>query len=49
MFALTLQQLRLEALRSSLTVLAIAAVIAEILILEGFLARLYLQLRQTIL
>ncbi len=49
MFALTLRQLRLETLRSSLTVLAIAAVIAEILILEGFLAGLYLQLRQAVL
>jgi hypothetical protein len=48
-FTLTLRQLRLEALRSSLTVLAIAAVIAEILIIEGFLAGLYLQLRQAVL
>ncbi len=49
MFTLTLRQLRLDAIRSSLTVLAIAAVIAEILILEGFLAGLYVQLRQAVL
>lgn len=49
MFKLTLHQLRLDLLRSSLTVLAIAAVIAEILVLEGFLAGLYLDLRQAVL
>lgn len=49
MLALTFRQLRLDAVRSILTVLAVAAVVAEILILEGFLAGLYFQLRQAVL
>ncbi len=49
MLALTFRQMRLDAVRSILTVLAVAAVIAEILILEGFLAGLYFQMRQAVL
>lgn len=49
MLALVHRQLRFEAGRTIFTVLAIAAVIAEILILEGFLAGLYEQLRTAIL
>lgn len=40
---------RKRAGRTSLTVLAIAAIIAEILILEGFLAGMYTQLRNAVL
>lgn len=48
MLAFVFRQLRFESGRSFLTVLAIAAVIAEILILEGFLAGLYSQLRTAV-
>lgn len=49
MLALVYRQLRFETGRTALTVLAIAAVIAEILILEGFLAGLYSQLRTAVI
>jgi putative ABC transport system permease protein len=49
MLFLVLRQLRFEWGRTGLTILAIGAVIAEILILEGFLAGLYSQLRQAVL
>lgn len=49
MLTLLFRQLRFEALRGIFTVLAIAAVIAEILILEGFLAGLYSQLRDAVI
>lgn len=49
MLVLVFRQLRLESGRTILTVLAIAAVIAEILILEGFLAGLYEQMRTAVL
>ncbi len=49
MLDLVLKQLRYNSFRSLLTVLAIAAVIAEILILEGFLAGLYKQLQSAVL
>lgn len=49
MLVLVYRQLRLESGRTILTVLAIAAVIAEILILEGFLAGLYEQMRMAVL
>lgn len=46
---LILRQLRLESARTTLTVLAIAGVIAVILVLEGFLAGLYDQLRTAVI
>jgi ABC-type antimicrobial peptide transport system permease subunit len=46
---LVFRQLRFELARTILTILVIAGVIAEILILEGFLAGLYDQLRQAVL
>jgi ABC-type antimicrobial peptide transport system permease subunit len=46
MISLLIRQLRLEVTRCIFTIVAIAAVVAEILILEGFLAGLYLQLRE---
>ncbi len=49
MLALVHRQLRFESGRTIFMVLAIAAVIAEILILEGFLAGLYEQLRTAVL
>lgn len=49
MVFLVLRQLRFEWVRTGLTILAIGAVIAEILILEGFLAGLYVQLRHAVL
>jgi putative ABC transport system permease protein len=49
MLVLVFRQLRFKPGRTILTVLAIAAVIAEILILEGFLAGLYDQLRTAVL
>lgn len=49
MFFLVYRQLRFKPGRTVVTVLAIAAVIAEILILEGFLAGLYDQLRSAVL
>lgn len=49
MFTLMFRQLRHETARSLFMVLAVAAVIAEILILEGFLAGLYDQLRNAVL
>ncbi len=48
MFILVLKQLRFESTRSILTILAIAGIIAEILILQGFLAGLYAQLREAV-
>lgn len=49
MLALLYRQCRLEIGRVILTVLAIAAIFAEILILEGFLAGMYVQLRNAVL
>lgn len=49
MHVLVFRQLRFNSGRTILTVLAIAAVVAEILILEGFLAGLYDQLRTAVL
>lgn len=49
MFALIYRQLSLEPVRTATTVIVIAAIIAEILILEGFLAGLYSQLRDAVL
>lgn len=49
MVFMVFRQLRFESARTVLTVLAIAGVIAEILVLEGFLAGLYEQLRTAVL
>lgn len=49
MFALIARQLRTGAVRITLTIRAIAAVIAEFLTLEGFLAGLNMQLRDGVL
>ncbi|NOX95393.1 MAG: ABC transporter permease [Alphaproteobacteria bacterium] len=49
MWILTYRQFRHNAGRTALMVLAIGAVVSEILILEGFLAGMYAQLRSTVL
>jgi putative ABC transport system permease protein len=49
MLVFVFRQLRFNSGRTILTVLAIAAVVAEILILEGFLAGLYEQMRMAVL
>ncbi|NOX72812.1 MAG: ABC transporter permease [Alphaproteobacteria bacterium] len=49
MLYLTLRNSLARPARSILTILAVAAILAEILILEGFLAGSYAQLRQTVL
>lgn len=49
MLRLAYRQLLLDRMRSALTVLAVAAVIAVILVLEGFELGLYSQLRRTVL
>ncbi len=49
MLLLIYRQLRYEGVRTTLTILAIGAVIAVILVLEGFLAGIYAQLRTAVL
>ncbi len=49
MWILIYRQLRYNAARTALMVLVIGAVVSEVLILEGFLAGMYAQLRSTVL
>lgn len=49
MFLVVLRQMRLERLRTCVRILAIAAIVAIVLILEGFLAGFYEQLRAAVM